>query len=69
MQPAARITGRLRQQVAADLKKKYEKGASIRSLAASTGRSYGFVHRILIEAGVQLRGRGGDRRRTARRRR
>ncbi|MCP2257258.1 hypothetical protein LX15_000943 [Streptoalloteichus tenebrarius] len=69
MQPAARITGRLRQQVAADLKKKYEKGASIRSLARATGRSYGFVHRILIEAGVQLRGRGGARRRTTRKRR
>ncbi|MCP2257690.1 hypothetical protein LX15_001376 [Streptoalloteichus tenebrarius] len=66
MQPAARITGRLRQQIAADLKKKYEKGASIRSLARSTGRSYGFVHRILIEAGVQLRGRGGARRKTTR---
>ncbi|MCP2261535.1 hypothetical protein LX15_005261 [Streptoalloteichus tenebrarius] len=69
MQPAARITGRLRQQIAADLKKKYEKGASIRSLARSTGRSYGFVHRILSEAGVQLRGRGGARRKTTRRRR
>ncbi|MCP2259262.1 hypothetical protein LX15_002963 [Streptoalloteichus tenebrarius] len=69
IKPAARITGRLRQQVAADLKKKYEKGASIRSLARSTGRSYGFVHRILIEAGVQLRGRGGARRGTTHRRR
>ncbi|MCP2256605.1 hypothetical protein LX15_000288 [Streptoalloteichus tenebrarius] len=69
IKPAARITGRLRQQVAADLKKKYEKGASIRSLARSTGRSYGFVHKVLIEAGVQLRGRGGARRRTTRRRR
>nr|BFF01843.1 hypothetical protein GCM10020241_35180 [Streptoalloteichus tenebrarius] len=69
MKPAARITGRLRQQVAVDLKKKYEKGASIRSLAASTGRSYGFVHKILTESGVQLRGRGGVTRGRARRRR
>ncbi|MFO7401299.1 MAG: helix-turn-helix domain-containing protein, partial [Actinomycetales bacterium] len=27
--------------------------------AASTGRSYGFIHRILSESGVTLRGRGG----------
>ena len=36
---------------------------SIRALAASTGRSYGFVHRVLTESGVQLRQRGGARRR------
>ena len=36
-----------------------EAGESIRELAASTERSYGFVHRILVEAGVTLRGRGG----------
>ena len=34
-------------------------GASIRDLASETGRSYGFVHRMLSEAGVALRGRGG----------
>jgi hypothetical protein len=36
---------------------------SIRALASSTGRSYGFVHRVLTESGVQLRQRGGARRR------
>jgi hypothetical protein len=55
----ARITGNHRNKLATDLKKKYEKGASIRVLAQSTGRSYGFVHRVLCESGVQLRGRGG----------
>ena len=45
--------------VAGDLKKRYTAGESIRSLAASTGRSYGFIHRILSESGVSLRGRGG----------
>ncbi|MBK3589504.1 hypothetical protein JHN49_39970, partial [Streptomyces sp. MBT57] len=44
---------------AADLKKKYDSGASIRALAEETGRSYGFVHRMLSESGVTLRGRGG----------
>jgi Helix-turn-helix domain len=55
---ATRITGNTRDKLAADLKKKYERGASIRALAESTGRSYGFIHRVLSESGVQLRGRG-----------
>nr|WP_281259445.1 helix-turn-helix domain-containing protein [Prauserella shujinwangii] len=59
LKKGARITGNTRDKLAADLKKKYEKGASIRALAESTGRSYGFVHRVLSESGVQLRGRGG----------
>lgn len=54
-----RITGADRDKLAGDLKKKYESGASIRELAAETGRSYGFVHRVLSESGVTLRGRGG----------
>ena len=52
-------TGADRTKLAADLKKRYSAGESIRSLAASTGRSYGFIHRILTETGVTLRGRGG----------
>ncbi len=59
LKKGARITGNTRDKLAADLKKKYEKGSSIRALAESTGRSYGFVHRVLSESGVQLRGRGG----------
>ncbi|MGH8877189.1 MAG: helix-turn-helix domain-containing protein [Stackebrandtia sp.] len=39
----------------------YSEGHSIRSLAASVDRSYGFVHRVLSEAGVKLRKRGGRR--------
>lgn len=54
-----RVTGSARTRMGAALKKKYEKGASIRTLARLTGRSYGFVHRILSESGVQLRARGG----------
>jgi Helix-turn-helix domain len=52
----ARPVGRARTELAADFKKRYEAGESIRSIAASTGRSYGFVHRILTEQGVSLRG-------------
>jgi hypothetical protein len=55
----ARISGAQRDKLAADLRRKYEGGQSIRALADSTGRSYGFVHRILSETGVELRGRGG----------
>lgn len=54
-----RVTGGERDKLASDLKKKYNAGASIRELAESTGRSYGFVHRVLTESGVTLRGRGG----------
>ena len=42
-----------------ELKKRYGQGASIRELAAETGRSYGFIHRVLVESDVTLRGRGG----------
>jgi hypothetical protein len=54
-----RVTGTDRSNLATDLKKRYDAGESIRSLATSTGRSYGFIHRILTETGVTLRGRGG----------
>ena len=58
-----RITGGDRSTLADDLRKRYDGGESIRSLAESTSRSYGFVHRVLTESGVQLRQRGGARRR------
>lgn len=48
-----------RSELAAELKERYEQGESIRSLAAATGRSYGFVRGLLTEAGATLRGRGG----------
>jgi Helix-turn-helix domain len=54
-----RVTGGDRSKLASDLRKRYEGGASIRELAGDTGRSYGFVHRILSESGATLRGRGG----------
>lgn len=54
-----RITGATRDRLANNLKRKYERGASIRALAEATGRSYGFVRNILIESGVTLRGRSG----------
>lgn len=60
-----RIVGAQRETLAKNLVKRYGQGESIRSLAASTGRSYGFIHRVLTECGVQLRPRGGARRKKA----
>lgn len=54
-----RVTGDARETLARDYRSRYEQGASIRQLSEESGRSYGFVHRLLGEAGAQLRGRGG----------
>jgi predicted transcriptional regulator len=59
LKKGARITGGDRNKLAADLKRRYTSGSSIRDLAGETGRSYGSVHRMLSESGVNLRGRGG----------
>ena len=49
LKKGTRVTGVDRSKLATTLGKRYDSGESIRSLAASTGRSYGFVHRILTE--------------------
>jgi Helix-turn-helix domain len=59
LRKGTRVTGEDRNRLATDLKNRYAAGESIRSLATATGRSYGFIHRILTETGVSLRGRGG----------
>ncbi|WP_245599453.1 helix-turn-helix domain-containing protein [Nakamurella lactea] len=59
LRKGARITGPERDSVSAGIRERYLAGASIRTLAGDLGRSYGFVHRILVDAGVPLRGRGG----------
>lgn len=55
----ARTTDAERIQLTDVLRRQYENGASLRELARQTGRSYGFVHSLLSNAGVTLRGRGG----------
>lgn len=57
----ARITGGARDELAEQVRRRYESGESIRGLAAELGRSYGFVHRLLRDADVPLRSRGGAR--------
>ncbi|MET8276196.1 helix-turn-helix domain-containing protein [Streptomyces sp. NPDC079189] len=59
--PARKLmAGPARDQVAAELKERYEKGDSVRSIAEATNRSYGGVHRLLADAGVTFRSRGGE---------
>lgn len=58
-----RVTGADREALTEELVKQYQAGASIRDLAAETSRSYGFIHRILKDSAVELRGRGGATRR------
>ena len=55
----SRITGAQRTTLASQYAKRYAAGDSIRKIADDAGRSFGFVHGVLKEAGVELRGRGG----------
>jgi hypothetical protein len=48
-----------RDQLLNELRSAYEGGASIRSLVATTGRSYGSIHSMLRESGTTMRSRGG----------
>ena len=48
-----------RDQLLDSLRNAYEGGASIRTLVASTGRSYGAIHAMLRESGTPMRSRGG----------
>jgi hypothetical protein len=48
----AKLTGRA--------KKLYGAGQSLRAIAESLGMSYGVTRNVLVEAGVELRRRGGD---------
>jgi hypothetical protein len=48
-----------RDQVLNELRSAYEGGASIRTLVATTGRSYGSIHSMLRESGTAMRSRGG----------
>ena len=55
----ARVTGSERESLAGHYAEKYNAGESIRKIAEDAGRSFGFVHGVLKENGVALRGRGG----------
>lgn len=57
LKKGSRVTGAERKLIAAALRKQYEAGESIRELAQASGRSYGFVRRVLSESGADLRTR------------
>lgn len=65
--PHAHVKGEERAKLGAKVTKLYQKGATIRQLAASTGRSYGFTHSLLRESGAELRAHGGNNRPKTRR--
>lgn len=54
-----RIVGPDAEQLGAEMARLYSSGMSIRELADEYGRSYGAVQAMLIEAGADLRSRGG----------
>lgn len=56
------IRGEQRWALTSALVAEYAQGVSIRELAKAVGRSYSTVHRLLSEAGVTFRPRGGYRR-------
>lgn len=56
--------GKPRAELIHELRSAYEHGASIRSLAATTGLSYGSVHGMLRQSGATMRSRGGPNHRT-----
>jgi len=63
LKKGARLTGAARESVTSTVTSEYAKGKSIRDIATELGRSYGFVHRLLIESDQQMRSRGGATRR------
>ena len=48
-----------RDELISELRNQYERGASIRTLVANTGHSYGSIHTMLRESGTPMRSRGG----------
>ncbi|WP_460544202.1 helix-turn-helix domain-containing protein [Glycomyces halotolerans] len=59
--PNRQVRGDERRELTEYVTSEYLKGQSIRDIASTIGRSYGFVHRLLSEGGVKLRTRGGAR--------
>lgn len=59
--PNRQVRGDERRELTEYVTVEYEKGQSIRGIASTIGRSYGFVHRLLAEADVDFRTRGGAR--------
>lgn len=54
-----RVSGAERSKLGNELLKRYQKGQSIREICSDTGYSIGRVRRLLVDSGVEFRGRGG----------
>lgn len=54
----ARLTGAARDAMTKRIVRLYGSGKSIRDITRETGRSFGTVHRMLVDSGTQLRPRG-----------
>lgn len=54
-----RLKGEERARTARELARRYAAGASIRTVADEQGMSYGTTRKLILEAKVPLRGRGG----------
>ena len=52
------VTGERREVLRQEVASSYRQGRSIRSIASDLGYSYGAVHSLLRQAGVQFRDRG-----------
>jgi hypothetical protein len=59
------LTGNARAIARQEAARRYDAGASIQAVADHLGRSYGGTRVLLLEAGVQLRARGGNVRKAA----
>lgn len=64
--PNRQVRGDERRELTDYVTAEYLTGRSIRDIASTIGRSYGFVHRLLTEGGVRLRTRGGARKGSSR---
>lgn len=62
MKRALQRSKKTREELLSELRNAYEGGASIRTLVASTGRSYGSIHSLLLQSGATMRSRGGPNR-------
>ncbi|MFD4257763.1 helix-turn-helix domain-containing protein [Streptomyces sp. NPDC058534] len=63
--PGQQLRGTARTTTALTAADLYAQGCTIRSVAIQIGRSYGATRVLLLEAGVQLRARGGGIRKAA----
>lgn len=63
--PGTQLTGQARAKVRAEAARLYASGMTVDAVANAIGRSHGNTLTLLHEAGVQMRGRGGRRKKAA----